>query len=719
MVIVINLSKQIIGYNLFESFFYKLKNDGSLVFVNNYYKDTCIDYDNIRKNIQNILYNNHASSFSICLLNDMNYQIVDPIGNSIASNIYKIKEKVIKPLLNDYSFDKLYYFSLDNIKRNYDGIPYDESIKLAIDFDSLGYVTDYYDSEYSEIVFNKDEIDRINNIWEALKDSNYSLHIGRDNLKELILSFKEELYLMFSKKIVLIKEKYTFLDWYADRLEKVYKIVMNNFENDLYNDVNSVNYIKFPSNLLKETLKLEVSSYHDIDTNIIRVNMNDKCSNINREVLKYRHQLEIIGLLIYIATSDTRSVFEDGQSIFRENHWEIKTILNEENISRMLKSYNSKLKIELDKIIKCQDSEIEYEEYSPRKFNLIDKIKKLNALVVPKCKFFFNSNDIKKIENFSSSLYDRYLLGIDYNNKKISDLTIKLRMQKELNTPGTIKKGNILELSLELNKMKENVKELQKKIALYRPKDMMMPDPNVWIYYNKIVSSIKELLFKRINGTTFVKNFILVIIVSLLMYPVIKQIDLPGNFSYILSIIMLVLPLTLYLILQIIYSNKIRIKIKDKINLLVKENEKIVNELFSIDNESAMYVLDIYNLIMQKKYIDECTEKMIVMNRKFQQYNYHHDKLKEHYETSDKLISILGVDNINIIPLEIDKISEIDEDKNASNNDLYCPLNYLLLMNDIKNSAIINNSKNIEIDSNLIGFVDKFIISYDKEYHYE
>ena len=51
------------------------------------------------------------------MLYDMNDQKNDPIRNSIAANIHEIKETVIKPLSADYSFDKLYYFSLDNIRR--------------------------------------------------------------------------------------------------------------------------------------------------------------------------------------------------------------------------------------------------------------------------------------------------------------------------------------------------------------------------------------------------------------------------------------------------------------------------------------------------------------------------------------------------------------------------------------------------------------------------
>ena len=130
MVIVIDLSRKLVGYNLFESFFYKLKNDGDLVFANNplTVDDVEINYPELKSNVQNILYDNHASSYSLCVLYDMDDQQEDPIKNSIASNIHEIKKNIINPLSQEYSFDRLYYFSLDNIKRNYDGIPFDENM---------------------------------------------------------------------------------------------------------------------------------------------------------------------------------------------------------------------------------------------------------------------------------------------------------------------------------------------------------------------------------------------------------------------------------------------------------------------------------------------------------------------------------------------------------------------------------------------------------------
>ena len=153
MVIVIDLSRKLVGFNLFESFFYKLKSEGNLVFANNplTVDDEDFNYSDLKAHVQNILFDHHASSYSLCVLYDMEDQKQDPIKCSIASNIHEIKENIIKPLSQEYSFDKLYYFSLDSVKRNYDGIPYDDNIKLAIDYDSQGYISEEIDSKYKDI----------------------------------------------------------------------------------------------------------------------------------------------------------------------------------------------------------------------------------------------------------------------------------------------------------------------------------------------------------------------------------------------------------------------------------------------------------------------------------------------------------------------------------------------------------------------------------------
>ena len=162
-----------------------------------------------------------------------------------------------------------------------------------------------------------------------------------------------------------------------------------------------------------------------------------------------------------------------------------------------------------------------------------------------------------------------------------------------------------------------------------------------------------------------------------------------------------------------------RKEITKELQGLIRNNERTVNDLFENDNEASKYVQDIYNLIMQKKYVNECNAKVITSNRKLKQFNYHHDKLKEHAETSDRLIELLGIDIDNSESIQLDKMDGVEGGKNVETNPLYCPLSYLLLADPIKNKAVINGEQTMEIDSNLIGFVDKFIISHDKEYRHD
>lgn len=711
-----------VGFNLFESFFYKLKSEGTLVFANNplTVDDTDFNYEELKAHIQNILFDHHASSYSLCVLYDMDDQRKDPIRNSIASNIHEIKENIIKPLQQDYSFNKLYYFSLDSIKRNYDGIPNDQNIKLAIDFDSMGYVSCEEDYKYSDILFSEEEIQKIDLLWYEIRNNNISSdNISIKDSKKVAANFKKGLSELFDSKTLIIKEKYNNLSWYATRLSKVFKAVYSDFETSLYKNANSVNSIQNPSELLRNALKMEVSTYRERDAIILHIALTDKNSTLNREVLRFRHQLEIIALLIYLATNDTKLVFEGGQTIGRENHWEISTILNDINLSKMLNSYNSKLKTELDKLGKYTNNEIEYEEFAPRTFNLAMEMKKPELPSAPPFGLFSNKRDARKMEHFAEELYSRYLKGVDYANKRIRELTTKLRVQKESDSSGKFKKGNILEISAELEKMQNNIKELQQKIAFYRPKEAVAINPNLKLEYNDTVKEIQSMMSKRLKGSTFLKNILLTMVVSICTYPILQLANIPDKTMLIISLLMLVLPVSIYAILQIAHSALLKKMIAKRITALVHANEALVNNLFRNDNEASKYVQDIYNLIMQRKYVNECNAKVITSNRKFKQFNYHHDKLKEHAEVSDRLIEILGINTRTSELVKIDKLKGLEGGKTIETNPLYCPLSYLLIADPIKNKAVINDQQNVDIDSNLIGFVERFIIKHDKEYRHD
>lgn len=719
MIIVIDMSKKLVGFNLFQSFFYKFKKKGTLVFANNPLTtdDQNVNYDELRTHIQDILYDYHASSWSVCLLYDMEEQKNNPISNSITSNIRKIKENIIKPLSQDYDFDKLYYFSLDSIRRNYDGIPMDNNIRFAIDYDAKGYVSKENENEYSRIVFNEEEIASVNYLWDVIRNA----HISKDNMsilnpKEASKMFKKELQEIFDEKISLIREEYCNLEWYAKRLEKVYHTVAMNFENTLYKFSNSINSIENPSVLLKQALKMEISSYRERSAIVIHINLNDKNSLFHKEVLKFRHQLEIIALLIYLATNDTKLVFEGGQALDRENHWEVSTVLNDENLAKMLCSYNSKLKTELDRLGKFAHNEIEYEEYAPKTFNLAMEMEKPKLPQTPKIKMFAGNNDEKKFEEFSNDLHNRYVKGIDFANKRIRELTTKLRVQKESVSSGKIKKGNVIEIMAELETMQNDIKGIQQKIAFYKPNEMLTLNPDVKFTYDSIVEKIKELSVKRLPFSTFIKNILLIVGLSLCVYPVMNLVSIPAKSMIAPVLLNAILPAAIYALFQIAYLALLKKRITNYVTLLISSNEDTVNNLYKNDNESALYVQNIYNLIMQKKYVNECNAKVISSNRKFKQFNYHHDKLKSHIEANERLIQILGIDKKKASLIQLDKISSIEDGKTAENTILYCPLNYLLTVDGIKNKAVINGQQTVDIDSNLIGFAEKFVIDYDKEY---
>lgn len=722
MIIVIDLSRKLVGYNLFQSFFYDLKSKGTLVFANNplTVDDKGIDFNALKENISNLLYDRHASLWSLCVLYDMNDQKDDPIRNSISANIHDIKENIIKPLSIDYSFDKLYYFSLDNIRRSYDDIPAEPNINFAIDFDSMGYVKDLMISDYLDIVLSEREIIDFDLTWTELKEKYVSSdQITISKPKEVMAEITKKVDCVFDAKINTIKGKYPDLIWYAERLNKVKKVFCANFESLLYKNANSVNSIDNPSKLLKNALKMEVSTYREYSAVILHVDLRDKTSTLNREILKFRHQLEIISVLIYLATNDTKLIFEGGQTVGRENHWEISTVLDDKNLSKMLYSYNSKLKTELDKLGKFAYNEIEYEEFAPRTFNLSMEMKKPKLPPTPSIGMFARKHESRNVESFANDLYRRYLEGISYANKRMRELTMKLRVQKESTSNGKVKKANVIEITAELEKMRTEIKGLHQKLAFYRPKESISVNKNIKKDYDSVVERVAKLLKKRIKASTFFNNLFLIAGVSLCTYPILQLLGVPDSNTFWISVAMLVVPAGLYSLLQIGSSVLLRKEITKELQGLIRNNERTVNDLFENDNEASKYVQDIYNLIMQKKYVNECNAKVITSNRKLKQFNYHHDKLKEHAETSDRLIELLGIDIDNSESIQLDKMDGVEGGKNVETNPLYCPLSYLLLADPIKNKAVINGEQTMEIDSNLIGFVDKFIISHDKEYRHD
>lgn len=711
MLIVIDLSKKLVGYNLFESFIYKFKNESNLVLANNPLTENKLDYNELRIKVQDILYNSHTNSFSLCILYDMNEQSTDPLKNSLINNIHNIEELIIKPLSLQYTFNKLYYFSLDDISKDIDGIPYNENVKIALDIDSLGYLKEDYDTIYKDILFTKNEIEKLDIIWENIKNNN-------DSLNQMISELNQVLDKAFSNKIDLVNNSYKEYTWYADKLNDVYKVVINNFETTLYQNANNIKDIKKISEYIKENLENKVSSYSNKDINFIHINLN-KTNYLNNGISKYRHQIEILSFIIYLATNDTKFVFEEHIHSRKENHWEINIDLNEEELTRMLKSYISKLKLELENIKKIERNEVEYEEFKLDEFNLSLSSKKTKLPRWIGFGLFYQKSDVGNISNYINELYIRYVNGIKYANERLCDLTSTLRIKREASyTDKITKKIEISKLDVIIKDMNKKVVELEQKVALNQLIEINDNSFKVKQEYQNIQNDIEELINKRISFRTFIINSILIIITSLSSYKILSELVLLTNIKSLLSIIILLIPIITYSIIQYISLLSIKMKIDNKISILRKDNDNKVSIFYSDDNKMIEFVKDTYELIMIKKYIDECNLKIKIANDEYKKIEYHKEKLQSIYESTKRLIDVLGID-INKIDINgIEKINNLDINKDIYLNELYCPLNYLSKIEEIENKVIINEEQSV-VNSSLISFVNKFNITYDKEYYYD
>ena len=504
---------------------------------------------------------------------------------------------------------------------------------------------------------------------------------------------------------------YYISSFYIDKISKVYEM----FLEEISKMILSNSMVK-PSDILINLLRLEVSSYCYSDVIIIRVDLNDGNKKYNSEVLKYRNQFKIMGILIYLATNDTREVFIGNKLINRENHFKLDILFNDNILYRMLNSYNLKLKTELAKTYKFINSDIEYRKFTPKTFNFIMDMTKPGLPIVPSYSMFYDKRDNLKIEMFISKLYNRYLYGCENVNKRVALLMAKLRIQKEAKLSGEIVKGSVLEVNAEIDRMEKLIKELQHKIAVYKPREVINVSLDIKNEYDMSLKRIQMLMARRIKKKSLVNNLCLMMIISLFIYLFLQGIYLNDLSEVLVILIVLIMPCFMYLFFQIRYLVLLKGDILREIDMIVNNNELLLNSLFDNDNEVSKYVENIYNLIMLKKYVNEYKNKVIQCNKQFKKFNYHYDKLREHIEISDKLIEILNINSIDNEVLMIDKIKEIDMNDDVVKNPLYCPISYLLLDDKICNDVVINDEQKIDINCKLVGFIDRFIVDYDKEY---
>ena len=224
----------------------------------------------------------------------------------------------------------------------------------------------------------------------------------------------------------------------------------------------------------------------------------------------------------------------------------------------------------------------------------------------------------------------------------------------------------------------------------------------------KYLDNIKELIANKLDLITFIIILLLIFIPSLCIYLFIK--------NYYNSIITLIIPIIIYSIFELVNTLKLRNQIITKINNLIESNNTLINNLLNDDKEKALYIQNIYNLMMIKKYLSECSLIISNYNKLQAKIIYHYNNLIEHIDINSKLIDLLNLKENNLDINYLDNL-KIDINNNIENNIIYCPTNHII--DNIKTTIIINKEKKIDINNKLTNYIDNFIIDYDKEYNNE
>lgn len=667
MLIIINQTKKHFNNNLFKNFLYPLITEKKLIFIDT--PPDNINYDNINITIRNILYTNHITCFKLCILYDRT-NFDDPIKGSIINNINQIKNTIINPISSYYKVDKLIFINIDNIDKLEDNTPIKEQLNISYQFDKIGYLNT---SITNDILFTNNDFINIDNT----SDLNKILNI-------------------IDTKINNINNNYQYLSWYKDKLVKIKDILKKEY-----------NYSKvLSSNIIKNLLKLEISTYSETNTLILRINLNIK----SIEYI-YNKQLEIISYLILIATSNINLLFNDNKLLNKENHYEISTIINIKELSNILNNYKFNLEKEFKKINTLKTEKIEYMEFNLNELNFIEEIKNIPPPSIPKTSLFSNDKDNIIIDTITKKLYDRYLQEIELANKRIIELTTKLRVVKNYNYHTNINKVNPTILNNELANLNKEVKNLQQEIATYKQKNIFIPENYILEDLESRGNAIKKLNSDKINFNTFLSHISLIFITSICIYLFIQK-EFQGIITKIFLFITLITPTIFYSIFQIKNLYTLKNKINTYLEDLIDNNNNLINNLLNDDKEKIIYIKNIYKLMMIKKYIKECNQIINNYNKKQDRINYHYNQLIEHIEINNKLMELLNLENNHELK-NIDNI-KLNIENNEEDNILYCPTSYLC---DKETRIIINKEKKIVINNKLINFIDSFIIDYDKEYN--
>ena len=711
MYILINMSKKLEGFNLYQNCFYPLLKDYSIALIDLSRKidDKNIDYDYIRESVEGALVKANTSKYSIILLYDFNMQVNNPLLFSTTAILNNFSCQIINTIRHRYVMDSMYFIVLDDVERDFDGQIISKQLKDNIFFDKHGYIND---SEYDYYFNSKDFTD--------LDDGLMSLVVEYEHKK--LMKDYDKLYDLFDNNYLKITENRIIeslnriddknIIWYRNKLVHIftnYRKELKDFLRDIYENKSSIEDIKFD---IQRYLEDNVSSYQNTNQNkIFRLNLLDKQGKYCRDEEMYKNYYKIIMFIYYLVKEDKKYIFGGAYNI-NENHYNINIYIKDDDIANMLNAYNLNLINENNRLGDVKFSDINIEEYEHFTIDTnIENTKKYTTKKPHYHLFKFDEN-LKDTENYALYLKERYVDYVNYCNQRLRKITDKLRITKNKSSFGRKISVSLNELQRLVDEKTAISKELQEKISSNTPNDIIPIDFQIFDENEKKVNLINEILNKRITIKHFIFNILIIMFSSFVIFPMLRRFDI-GLVGVLLKSFIWIFPSIIYILVQLIFCKKNVDKALKFIAEMDNYTKKKIHDIHTDDEKFKEYVNDIYELMMITKYIDKLKLNTKDTSLDIENYRFHKETIEKALQNLSNLSKLLKI-KLDVQNVLYNKNIIVDIDKSIEENDLYCPFSYTLDNED--NYVLINNQHKESINHRLLNVVDSIKIDYDEVY---
>lgn len=710
MFVLLNMSKKLEGFNLYDNCFYPLLRDNSIgiIDLSKQVDEAELDFSSIKTKIEACLVKSKSSKYSIIVLYDFDMQKKNTLIFSITGLLNNINDQIIKILSHSYALDNVYFISLDDVERDYDGSIIDEDLRNSVIFDKYGYI---YDPNHKSFLSNNDFVlidDGLKTLINKYKkDDKLANHTKL--YKEFITEYIEPIEKRICNEIELNETKND--SWYDKKIRYVfneYKNEIKNFLSDMADGDNSLEDLNFS---LKNYVEDNISSYSMQQQNkIFRLNMLDRKGKYCRDEEKFKNYYKIISFVYYLVVEDKKYIFGHSLSI-KENHYTVSVDISDDKIKELNNLYYKNLINEKNRLGEIKFSEFEVEDFEH--YPIDTNVENNKISIPPKVKFsLFRKDENNKITiQYAEYLKERYINFVNYCNQRLRKITDKLRVTKNKESSGRKRTVSLNEMQRIIDDKKTQKKELEEIIAANTPNDIIAIDFQVFEENDKTVEFVNSILSQRITILHFILNLIVILFVSFILLPILRRFDL-GFLSIIKKFLICLIPCIIYALCQMFFSFIKVDKAKKEILKMDSFMKEKINNIKLDDEKFNIYVNNIFKLMILTKYIDKLENSVVNSSIDVENFRYHRNEIENSIKSVETLSKLLRIKLDANYPYNTN--IQLDFDENKEENKFYCPLNYL---NENKDKYLLVNSQHREnINSPLLNIVNCIEFNYDEVY---